>query len=157
MTREEEGIRYAYIGQAVKVLTRLGQHLSGYQHIDLSIKKHGFYAAGTNEEGWKIRCEYCDEAELDEKEKAYIKEYANAGYQMRNKTIGGQGKGKKGMGEQKPPKGYRDGIEQGYKNAQKEIRHLFALHLDVVCKKDPPTTMQLKALEKFKDFIGENE
>lgn len=46
---------------------------------------------------------------------------------------------------------------QGYKNAQKEIRHLFDLHLNVSCKKEPPTKMQLKALEKFNEFISESE
>ena len=34
---DEDGIRYAYIGQAKHLLTRLAQHLSGYQHIDLSL------------------------------------------------------------------------------------------------------------------------
>lgn len=36
---DEDGILYAYIGQAKHLLTRLAQHLSGYQHIDLSLKK----------------------------------------------------------------------------------------------------------------------
>lgn len=35
---DENGFRYAYIGQAVHILTRLAQHLVGYQHIDLSLK-----------------------------------------------------------------------------------------------------------------------
>ena len=41
---DEEGIKYAYIGQAKHILTRLAQHLTGYQHIDLSIRKHGLYS-----------------------------------------------------------------------------------------------------------------
>lgn len=43
LTREDEqGFRYAYVGQAVHILTRLAQHLSGYeQHIDRSLKSMG--------------------------------------------------------------------------------------------------------------------
>lgn len=44
MTRYEDGFKYAYIGQAKRLLTRLAQHLSGYQHIDLSIKRHGLWS-----------------------------------------------------------------------------------------------------------------
>lgn len=39
LTREDEqGIKYAYIGQAKHILSRLAQHMTGYQHIDLSLK-----------------------------------------------------------------------------------------------------------------------
>ena len=34
---DENGFKYAYVGQAVHILTRLAQHMVGYQHIDLSI------------------------------------------------------------------------------------------------------------------------
>lgn len=45
LTRFENGFKYGYIGQAtVSVWTRLAEHLSGYQHIDLSIKNHGWYS-----------------------------------------------------------------------------------------------------------------
>ena len=41
LTREDEnGFKFAYIGQAKRLLSRLAEHLSGYQHIDLSLKKH---------------------------------------------------------------------------------------------------------------------
>ena len=54
LTREDEqGFRYAYIGQAVHILTRLAQHLVGYQHIDLSLKKHGLYSED-NPCGWNV-------------------------------------------------------------------------------------------------------
>lgn len=39
---DENGFRYAYIGQAVHILQRLAQHLVGYQHIDLSLKNMGY-------------------------------------------------------------------------------------------------------------------
>ena len=50
---DENGIKYAYVGQAKHILTRLAQHLVGFQHIDLSIRKHGFYTHG-NPYGYKI-------------------------------------------------------------------------------------------------------
>ena len=42
---DEDNISYFYIGQALHILTRLAQHLVGFQHIDLSIKKRGLYSA----------------------------------------------------------------------------------------------------------------
>ena len=56
--REENGIKYAYVGQAKKVLTRLAEHLTGYeQHIDKSIRKHGLFDKSPN--GYKITVEHC--------------------------------------------------------------------------------------------------
>ena len=93
LTREENGFKYAYIGQAKHLLTRLAQHLSGYQHIDLSLKKHGLYSVN-NQTGWRLQWLPCSVEKLDEFEKHFIKQYANEGYQLRNKTGGSQGKGK---------------------------------------------------------------
>ena len=42
--RNDNGIKYAYVGQAKHLLTRIAEHFLGYQHIDLSIKKHGLYS-----------------------------------------------------------------------------------------------------------------
>ena len=153
LTREEDGFKYAYIGQAKHLLTRLAQHLTGYQHIDLSIKKHGLWNEG-NDTGWKITWFYCPIDLLDEQEQKYIKQYANAGYQLRNKTVGGQGKGKTGMDDNKHPKGYYDGLKQGYKNAQKFVANLFEKHLIYDKKSSRPNKHQEKAIEKFKDFMA---
>ena len=79
LARFENGFKYAYIGQAKHLLKRLGQHLSGYQHIDLSLKKHGFYSED-NKEGWKIAYFNCNENELDKFEQEYILKYANDGF-----------------------------------------------------------------------------
>ena len=149
---DENGIRYAYIGQARKILTRLAQHLTGYQHIDMSMKKHGLYSS-TNPNGWKIGYLHFPVRELDEKEKFYIKKYADKGYQLRNKTAGGQGEGKTQIDAYKPSKGYRDGLKQGYKNASRDIAHLFSKHLNVSIKSDKPNKVQEKALAKFHDFM----
>lgn len=157
LLREEDGFKYAYIGQAVRLRERLGSHLSGHQHIDLSIKKHGLWSE-ENPKGYRVHFLEFAENLLDEMEQKYIKQYANAGYQMRNATSGSQGVGKKGLDNARPTRTYYDGLAQGYKNAQKEVAHLFNLHLDYKTKSDKPNKNQQKAMEKFKDFLEvENE
>lgn len=153
LLREEDGFKYGYIGQSVNILQRLADHLQGYQHIDLSIKKHGFYSED-NPTGYKVNFLEYPASELDEKEQYFIKKYANAGYQLRNKTAGSQGKGKQGIAPNRPSKTYYDGLQQGYRNAQKYIADLFAKHLDVTTKKQPPNKNAEKALKKFNDFIN---
>ncbi len=157
LLREEDGFKYAYVGQTVKLRERLASHLSGYQHIDLSLKKHGFWDE-KNPTGYKVHFLEFPENLLDEMEQKYIKQYANAGYQMRNSTAGSQGKGKHGLDNQKQPRTYYEGLNNGYERARKEIAHLFDLHLDYTTKKQPPTKLQEKAYQKFKDFLeGDNE
>lgn len=152
LLREEDGIRYAYVGQAKHLLSRLADHLKGYQHIDLSIKKHGLWSED-NPTGWRVKFVCVPGNSLDEKEQAYIRKLANDGYQLYNHTTGGQGKGKSAMGEAKSPKGYYDGLQQGYKNAQKFVANLFLKHLDFRIKSDKPNKNQEKALEKFRAFL----
>lgn len=153
---DEDGIKYAYIGQAKHIITRLAQHLVGYQHIDKSLKKHGLHAVD-NPHGWKIGFMHFPLDQLDEKEQYYIKMYAQNGYQLRNKTAGGQGKGKAQIDEYKPSKGYRDGLKQGYKNASREVAHLFEKHLKVSIKSDKPNKVQEKALRKFEEFLDSHK
>lgn len=149
---DEENFRYAYIGQAKHILTRLAQHLNGFQHIDLSLKKHGFFS-DKNLYGWSIGYLEYPVDKLDEMEQHWIKKYAESGYQLRNKTSGSQGEGKRKIDDYKPARGYHDGLEQGYKNASKEMSHLFDLHLEFKPKRNPPTVNQVKAMEKFRDFF----
>lgn len=149
-TREENGFRYCYIGQAVDILRRLADHLQGYQHIDLSIRKHGFCSAG-NPSGWAVNFLEFPKEQLDEKEQHYIKTYANAGYQLLNVTSGSQGVGKADIGERKPSKTYTQGVEYGYNKARKEVRHLFDLHLTYAPKKQ--NKLAEKAMKKFEDFL----
>lgn len=148
--QDENGIKYAYVGQAKRLLTRLAQHLSGYQHIDLSIKKHGLYS-DENQTGYKLNIILCDKAQLDEYEQKHILAMANAGYQLRNKTSGGQGKGKAGIAENKPSKGYYDGLKQGYKNAQRDVAK-WVKWLKIDC--DRGKKRAITALEKFREFLG---
>lgn len=150
--RQEGGIKYAYVGQAKHLLTRMAQHLSGYQYIDLSIKKHGLYSE-KNPCGWDFVYVCYPEEKLNDYEQEYIKLIASKGYQLRNKTSGSQGKGKTGIAENKPARGYHDGLHQGYKNARRDVAHLFEKHLNYSTKSDKPNKNQEKALQKFKDFI----
>lgn len=153
LTREDEqGIKYAYIGQAKHILSRLAQHMTGYQHIDLSLKKHGLIS-NSNMCGWNVNFLNFPEELLDEKEQYYIKKYAIGGYQLRNKTAGGQGSGKKQIDDYRPGKTYRQGVEQGMKNASRDVAKLFEKHLNVFAKNSPPTVNQIKAMDKFKKFL----
>lgn len=150
---DEDNIRYAYIGQSTHILTRLAEHLVSFQHIDVSIKKYGFYS-DDNIYGWSIDFLTFPIHLLDEKEQFYIKQFALAGYQLRNKTTGGQGKGKRQIDEYRPPKGYRDGLKQGYKNASKDVAHLFEKYLNYSTKSDNPNKYQQNAIQKFEEFLN---
>lgn len=153
---DENDIKYAYIGQAKHILTRLAQHLTSYQHIDLSLKKHGLYSAD-NPYGWKIGFMHFPLSELDEKEQHYIKMYAQNGYQLRNKTAGGQGEGKQQIDEYRPQKGYRDGILQGKKALARELSNIISKHLTVKLKDEKKgNKTSEKQLEKFNRLLDEN-
>lgn len=155
---DENGFKYAYIGQAVHILTRLAQHLVGFQHIDLSLKKHKLYASD-NPCGWKIGFLHFPKSELDKQEQHYIKAYADKGYQLRNKTSGSQGEGKAQIDDYKPAKGYRDGIQQGRKNLAKELSHIAEKHLKIEIREDKRyNKVSQKQYEKFMNLlkVGEN-
>lgn len=155
--KDENGIRYAYIGQAKHILTRLAQHLVGYQHIDLSLKKHGFYSVD-NIHGWNIGFSHFEEALLDAREQYYIKLYANYGYQLRNKTAGGQGEGKSQIDEYRPQKGYRDGVQQGRKAIARELKDIADKHLVIELKADKKANkVSQRMFEKFMDLLGGEE
>lgn len=151
---DEDGINYFYIGQAKHILTRLAQHLVGYQHIDRSMVKRGLYN-NKNPYGWKIGFLHYPISELDKWEQHWILEYTKKGYQCRyNKTSGGQGDGKEKINEFKPAKGYRDGLAQGRKNLAKELSHIIDKHLIVSLKPEKANNkVSQKALEKFNGLL----
>jgi len=155
---DEDGFRYAYIGQAVNLLSRLAGHLKGYQHIDLSIKSHGLYSA-ENIYGWKIGFMHYPAEELDKWEQYWIKKYADGGYQLRNKTSGSQGEGKKQIADYKPPKGYRDGIQQGRINLAKELANIADKHLVISIKPEKQNnSISQKQFAKFMELLhGEKD
>ena len=151
---DENGFRYAYIGQAVHILQRLAQHLVGYQHIDLSLKKHNLYSI-ENPYGWEIGFMHFPVSQLDEKEQYYIKMYADNGYQLRNKTSGSQGEGKAKIDEYRPTKGYRDGIRQGKINLARELSSIAEKHLRIELREDKQgNKVSQKQLDKFMELIN---
>lgn len=160
LTREDEnGFKFAYIGQAKHLLTRLAQHLvvekRNPPHIDCSLRKHGLYTT-ENQFGWKVNFIHYSEIILDEVEKKWIKEYALKGYQVRNKTAGGQGEGKAQISEYRPSKGYRDGVQQGRKALARELKHIIDKHLIVSLKPEKSANkVSQNALEKFNYLLDE--
>lgn len=156
---DENGISFFYIGQAKRLLTRLAQHLVGYQHIDRSLVKRGLYDENDNPYGWKIGFLHYPESKLDEMEKYWILEYTKQGYQCRyNKTAGGQGEGKEQINEYKPPKGYRDGLSQGRKNLARELKNIIDKHLTVSIRPDKAgNKISQGQYDKFWDLLNTEE
>ena len=157
---DENGFRFAYIGQAVKILTRLASHMTGYeQHIDLSLRKHKLYDEQKNPNGWRVEFLNFPISELDEKEKYYIKLYADKGYQLRNVSLGGQGENRArgSIGERKAPKGYMQGIQQGKKVLARELSHIAEKHLKIEIREDKKNNkVSQKQFEKFKELMNED-
>ena len=160
LREDENGFRFAYIGQAVKILTRLASHMTGYeQHIDLSLRKHKLYDEQNNPHGWRVEFLNFPISELDEKEKYYIKLYADKGYQLRNVSLGGQGENRASgsIGERKPPKGYMQGIQQGKKVLARELSNIAEKHLKIEIREDKKNNkVSQKQFEKFKELMNED-
>lgn len=159
LREDENGFKFAYVGQAKSVLQRLASHLVGYeQHIDLSLRKHKLYSED-NPYGWRVEFLNFPESQLDEKEKYYIKLYADNGYQLRNVSIGGQGGNRDSgsIGERKAPKGYLQGIQQGRKNLARELSNIAEKHLIIRLKPEKEhNKVSQKQFEKFNQLLDEN-
>ena len=161
LTRTDENdISYFYIGQAVNIIQRMCGHLTGYQHIDNSIKKRGFFSE-ENPYGWKLNFINYPKSELDKMEQYWILEYTKKGYQCRyNKTAGGQGEGKEKINEFKPSRGYRDGLKQGEKNLARELSSIAEKHLKIEIREDKKNNkISQRQYEKFMDLlkVGDSE
>ena len=156
---DENNFKFCYIGQAARsnLLSRCADHLQGYQqHIDLSIRKYGLYDEEKNPYGYKLMvlC-YCLAEECDEMEQFYIRQYAYDGWQLKNVEIGGKS-GKADLNERKPAKGYREGVAQGYKNAQRDVSKWFEKNL-VYEINGKLTVNKQKAYDRFSEFLGKTE
>lgn len=161
LREDENGFKYAYIGQSkesVGILTRLAQHMVGYQqHIDLSLRKHKLYSE-ENPYGWRIEFLNFPDNKLDEREQHYIKQYALKGYQLRNVSLGGQSSGRNMINETKPAKGYKDGVEAGKKSLAKELKHIIDTHLTVKIRTDKENNkVSERAFQKFWQILNESE
>ena len=163
LREDENGFKYAYIGQAVHTLSRLASHLVGYeQHIDLSLKRHKLYDKEKNPYGWRVEFLNFPQSQLDEKEKYYIKLYADKGYQLRNVSLGGQGENRASgsIGERKAPKGYMQGVQQGRKNLARELSSIAEKHLTIKLRADKANNkVSQKQYEKFMELlkVGESD
>lgn len=152
---DEAGIRRSYVGQALRLRERCASHLAEYDHIALSLKKHKFYSE-SNPTGWKLAYRTCPKSELDQKEIETIKAFADKGFQMYNITAGGQSTGKQVTGQYKPPKTYRQGIQQGKISLARELKHIIDTHLEVSIKSEKSNNkVSIKALEKFNNLLDE--
>ena len=160
LREDENGFKYAYIGQAIHTLSRLASHLVGYeQHIDLSLKRHKLYDKGKNPYGWRVEFLNFPESQLDEKEKYYIKLYADKGYQLRNVSLGGQGENRASgsIGERKAPKGYMQGVQQGKKVLARQLSSIAEKHLKIEIRDDKKhNKISQKQFEKFNRLLDEN-
>lgn len=156
---DEAGIKRSYVGQALHLCERCASHLGEYDHIALSLKKHGFYSED-NPCGWKLDFKTCPKSELDEKEVATIKQFADKGFQMYNVTAGSQGQGKLVTGQYKQPKTYMQGIQQGRKNLANELSNIAEKHLIIRLKPEKEhNKVSQKQYEKFMDLLkaGDND
>lgn len=154
---DEEGINYFYIGQAVKLLSRMASHMTGYQHIDLSLKKRGWYSE-ENPYGWKLNFKHYSQKDLDDMEQYWILQYTKQGYQARyNKTSGSQGKGKEKINEFRPARGYYDGIRQGKITLARQLTDIIQKHLSIRIKAEKENNkISQKAEKKFYELLDEN-
>lgn len=150
---DEAQIRRAYCGQAINLCERCASHLGEYDHIALSLKKHGFYS-GENPHGWKLSFKTCPKSELDEREVATIKSFADDGFQMYNVTAGSQSIGKLVTGQYKQPKTYSQGVQQGRKNLAKELSNIADKHLVISLKPEKSgNKVSERQFEKFKELL----
>lgn len=147
---------HAYVGQSVGLLTRLAQHLAGYQqHIDLSLKAHKLYS-DKNPYGYRVDFVHCDKSELDNKEREYIQKCIDKGWILKNKTSGGQDDGKEKIADYKPAKGYREGVQFGKKTLAKQLSDIISKHLTVRLKEEKQgNKVSQRQLEKFNDLLKE--
>lgn len=164
-TRQDGGVsKFAYIGQSVNVILRISQHMVQFsQRIDISLKQRGLYYAKSNPYGWKIDVYYCNEEELNDKEREFIALAQEKGYELYNITSGGQDEGKEDINERSKGKGYRDGLSQGYKNCLKDIKEYFDKYLTIdfkgeYKKKDGSVKeIYLRKYNEFKELMQNGE
>lgn len=150
----DDGKVYFYAGQSVRLVDRSIAHMMAYDHLGLSIRKRGLFNEKLNPYGWNLIYFYCDVDELDEKERETIALWSQDGISY-NVTDGGQGAGKKDIGERKPAKGYMDGKKQGYLEARRYAAKLFDKNLAWVIKDpDKNAANKVKAAQRWEAFIS---
>ena len=135
-TKDGTQRKYVYVGQAKCLVERISQHMLQFaQRLDISLKTRGLWYK-SNPYGWKIDVYYCNEDELDQKEREFIKAAQEQGYELYNITSGGQDEGKEDINQRQVGKGYRDGLQVGYNNAIRDVREYFDKYLYFAIKTD---------------------
>lgn len=153
---DSEGFKHAYVGQALHLCRRLVDHMCGYQYIDNSIRKHKLYDEEKTPYGYHIEIlEEIPAEDLDERERYWIKYYADSGHQLKNQTIGGQDGKKSALGDGKSTKGYREGLSRGYDNARRDVAKLFEKNLTYSIN-GKPGKLKERSYEKFTEFLNVN-
>ena len=153
-TDEETGEKFAYIGLAKDLMRRSVSHLQGYSHIDISLKKRGFYS-DDNKSGWQLNCLHFPENLIEEKERYYIEQYRKANFTLYNIESGGR-EGKEIIGERKPPKGYKDGLCQGDKRTKRKVKEYFDKYLCFSIK-EPRNAVKSRKYDEFKEWLEGDE
>lgn len=148
------GEKFAYVGLAKNLMQRNISHLQGYQHIDISLRKRGFYSE-ENEGGWKLNCLHFPEHLIEQKERYYIEQYQKANVTLLNIESGGR-EGKSLINEKAPPKTYRDGLAQGEKNMLLKVKVFFDKYLDYIIK-DKPNKVKERKLNEFAELLQSYE
>lgn len=152
---DETGIKFCYCGQALHLRERCASHLSEYDRLALSLKTRGFCDVN-NPYGWKLAFREYPREELDERETATIRNLANDGFQLLNVTSGGQGKGKKKIGEYKPSRTYREGVQQGKLALARDLKAIMDKHLTVTLKPEKTANkVSQRMFEKFMELLNE--
>lgn len=127
----------------------------GYkQRIDQSLRKWGLYDEQYNKTGWKLGALFYPEDKLDRYERALIKKYQDAGYDLYNIESGGTA-GKTDINERKLGKGYYDGVAYGKKKIKDELNYIINKYLVISLKKD--NKLSQKALTKFYKILSDEE
>ena len=122
----------------------------------MSLKKHGFYSED-NPYGWKLAFKTCPKSDLDEREVATIKSFADDGFQMYNITAGSQSAGKLVTGQYKPPKTYRQGIQAGKLSLARELSSIVEKYLKIELKDEcKGKKVPERQFEKFKELMNED-
>ena len=145
-------------GIRIRLWTRTDWQLFEKVNSEIKLIANGIHNLGevpvirwVNPNGYKLSFTEYAESELDRAEQETIKFFANQGYQLKNKTIGGQGQGKEAI-EEHSTKTYRQGVAYGYEKCRKEIKNLFAKYLEVKLKQ-PENKIKFRKYIEFTEWL----
>lgn len=155
--KTQDGELKMYIGQSQSLLDRTISHIQGWKsHLDMSLKKWGWYDKDINPYGWQLYFYYCPKNELDNLERAEIQKWQEKNATLLNITSGGQNEGKTDINERKPTKTYTDGVAYGTIKTKRKVKEFFDKYLDYSIK-GKPNKIKERKLAEFGEFIADNK